>query len=102
MHTKVDKKSSEVKDSDANKSSMNLDHDYAKKSCPVVVLRDISLDSNAEYAQKKHDIQKKGSAVNVNYVGNADYAQNISVSEDIDHTQKDKTQEFHMVPNMLT
>ena len=102
MRTKVDKKSLEVKDGDANKSSMNLDHDYTKKSHPIVVLRDISPDSNAEYTQKKHDIQQKGSAVNVNYVGNADYAQHISVSEDVDYTQKeDDTQEFHVVPNMF-
>ena len=59
IQSKVDKKSSEVKDSHAKRSSMILDHDYTKKSCPVVVLRDISLDLNAEYAQKKHDIQKE-------------------------------------------
>ena len=84
----VDKKSSEGKGSNVNRQLMNLDHDYARKNCPVVVLRDIFLDSNAEYTQKKHDIQKKWSAVNV--------------SKHVDYTQKeDESKDFRVMPNVF-
>ena len=60
MQSKVDKMSSKVKDSNANRLSMKLDHDYTKKRFPAVVLRDISLDSNAQYTQKSMMYKGKG------------------------------------------